>query len=189
MKLLPPEVLSAIKTAGSAISEADAALQVALKDYAAQVATAMGSNPFDVGNDTLFEEWKNVARISQAVTRIEQELRQVHEMTSQIAGVKLIAATPTREISAPATPLAAQVDATDVVAKTKGPLKGNAAGVFNALKALLTKKEFKRINVTAVAIAAGVPQGSMAATLRRLVRDGYLAQGDAGHFKLSAHAK
>ena len=186
---LSPKLLAAIQTAGASMSDADAALQVALKDYAAQVATAMGSNPFDVGNDALFEEWKSVARLSQAVTRIEQELRQVFEAISQIAGTKQIAAPATRLISAPAATLVTQVDATDVVAKIKGPLKGNAALVFNALKPLLTKKDFKKINITAVALAAGVAQGSMAATLRRLVRDGYLAEADKGHYKLLKSAK
>lgn len=186
---ITPELLATIRAAGASVSQADAALQATLKDYAAKVATSMASNPFDAGNDTLFEEWKSVSRLSQAVTRIEQELRQVFEVTAQIAGTKQIAVPVARQISAPAATLLAEDGATDVVAKAQGPLKGNSALVFNALKPLLTNKHFKKINISAVAVAAGVPQGSMASTLARLVRDGYLAEGDKTHFKLKAGAK
>ena len=105
------------------MSQADGALKEALKDYPSQVSISMGSNRFDVGNDALFEEWKSVARLSQSVTRIEQELRQIFEATSLIAGTKQLAAPVTRQIAASAAKLVAQVDATDVVEKSKGPLK------------------------------------------------------------------
>jgi hypothetical protein len=53
--------IDAIQVAGASVFEADAALKSAVKEFAAQVHANMLQNPFDVGNDTLFEEWKTVA--------------------------------------------------------------------------------------------------------------------------------
>ena len=135
---LSPQLLVAIQTAGASISDADSALKTALKDYADKIASAMGSNPFDIGNDAMFEEWKSVARLSQAVTRIEKELRQVFEATSQLTGTKQIGTLVHPRISSPKVTLVTQVEATDVVAKSQVKLQGNSKVAFAALKPLLT---------------------------------------------------
>ena len=181
---LSPQLLVAIQTAGASMSDADSALKNSLKDYSEKIATAMGSNPFDIGNDAMFEEWKAVARLSQAVTRIELELRQVFDATSQLAGAKQISPPAPRQISSKEVALVTQVDATDVVAKSQAPLQGNSKAAFAALKPLLNKSDYRKINFSAVATAADLPQGSIGGTLKRLARDGYVVEGERGHFKL-----
>ena len=183
---LQPQVLASIQSAGAAVFEADAALKLAVKEYATQIEVALASNPFDVGNDALFEEWKTVARLSRAVSQIEHELRQIYAATSGISEAKPLQAPELPRISATSVDMVETVNATDVVAKPlNAPMQGNSQLVLNALKSLLNENEFRKINISAVANAAGVAQGSMAATLRRLTRDGYLLEETRGHFKLT----
>ena len=61
---LPAQTLASIQAAGAAIYAADAALKEAVQSYAEQVKMAMTENPFDMGNDSLFDDWKTVARLS-----------------------------------------------------------------------------------------------------------------------------
>ncbi len=81
---LSSKTLSAIQQAGAAVFAADAELKNATKDYAERVTAAMGSNPFGLGNDGLFENWKLVARLSQAMAGIEEELKKVHQLASEL---------------------------------------------------------------------------------------------------------
>jgi hypothetical protein len=46
----------------------------------------MTANPFEMRNDGLFEEWKAVARMSQAVAQIEVEFKKIYEMASGLTG-------------------------------------------------------------------------------------------------------
>ncbi|OYT90679.1 MAG: hypothetical protein CFE43_16990 [Burkholderiales bacterium PBB3] len=175
-----------IQSAGTAVFAADTALKSAVKEYATQIEGALASNPFDVGNDALFEEWKNVACLSQAVSRIEQELRQIFDAAAQITSAKQIAAPTPHRISTDPVSLISEVTATDVVAKSStGRPSGNSLLVLGALLTLLTESEFREINISAVAMATGVAQGSMAATLKRLIRDGYLLEASKGQYKLT----
>ena len=184
---LSPSVQGAIQSAGSAIFNADVELKIALKAYASQVELAMANNPFDVGNDALFEEWKTVARLSQSVTQIEQELRQIFDIACSLSINKrdvAISHSRVRELPAP---LVNQVIATDVIAKSpRGRLKGNALKVLGALLPLLNDNEFRKVNQSAVAQTAAVPQGSLGATLKRLATNGYIVAGSKGQFKLPA---
>ena len=50
------QLLASIQVAGASIAEADTELKSAVDAYAAKVATAMHSNPFDVVNDSIFED-------------------------------------------------------------------------------------------------------------------------------------
>ena len=74
---LASSTLAAIQQAGAAVYAADADLKQAAQTYAARVATAMAANPFGLGNDALFENWKTLARLSQSMTAIEAELKKI----------------------------------------------------------------------------------------------------------------
>ena len=81
---LSSATLAAIQQAGAAAYAADAELKNAVKEYAARVNAAMSANPYRLGNDALFENWKVVARLSQTLSGIEQELTKVHHMASEL---------------------------------------------------------------------------------------------------------
>lgn len=202
---LPSQTLAAIQTAGAAIYAADAELKKSVQDYADQVKAAMLGNPFDLGNDTLFEDWKTVARLSQAITQIEAEFKKIYSAASDLsAGSRSgIAVMPT--LTGPALSASADlevvkdIDATDAVIKrapkklkrvatrkqANRPLRGNTLTLLEHLVQVLNPTDFVKINQAAVAKDIGLAKGSIGASIAKLVQTGHLVTGPTGAFKLS----
>jgi len=200
-------LLATIQKAGAAVFDADAQLKLAVKSYGERVHAAVGSNPFHLGNDTLFENWKMVARLSRTVAAMEEDLRQVYQMVGDLSDVQpslpdLMPAlsAPSPDVSAPsdATLVAdSSLTATDVKIKKKEkipaakpgpvlatPLPNNAARLLKHLRGVLSTKDFATVNQTAVAKATGIPMGSMTASLKRLVAAGHVQANHSEMFKL-----
>jgi hypothetical protein len=201
---LPSKTLDAIQAAGSAAFKADSQLKAAVKDYAAQVQAAMVGNPFDVANDSLFEEWKSVCRLSQAMAQIEIELKKIHVSASNLRGVVAVSskpkALPSPVSAAPSTlKVVKAIDATDVKAKAPrkikrkltrgakpaGPLPSNAASLLAHLSTVLNPNTFEKINQTSIATAINMAKGSVGASVNRLVKEGFLDQDPKLGFKLT----
>jgi hypothetical protein len=213
------KTLNAIQAAGTAAFKADAQLKAAVKDYGNQVQAAMHSSPFDLANDSLFEEWKSVCRLSQAMGQIEAELQKIHAAASRLQGnlqpsskPLSIAAPVSNATQASTVEAISAVDATDVTVKkprqiktktktkTKtqakaarkpraaGPLPANAASLLAHLTQVLKPDTFGKINQTSVATAINMAKGSVGASVRRLVAEGFLVQDLALGFKLAAPA-
>ena len=120
---ISPKTLSSIQQAGAAVFNADAELKSVVKDYAQKVQQAMLQNPFDIGNDGLFEEWKTVARLSLALEQIESEFRKIYSTAERLNTTEVLGMSKSPALAAPAAyaassiPLLVPVDATDVVIK------------------------------------------------------------------------
>lgn len=121
---LPQTTLSVIQAAGAAVYAADAELKRTVQGYADQVQQAIHQNPFDVGNDTLFEDWKTAARLSQAMAQVEKELQGIYRAAQEWSSGALAA--DTRGVPALGAPMAAspgnlemvqEIEATDVAVK------------------------------------------------------------------------
>lgn len=210
---LSKTTLSAIQQAGAAVFTADAELKNSVKDYAERVNAAMAANPFGLGNDALFENWKLVARLSQTMAGIEEELKKVHALASELTGDDGPAEHALPALSAP---LAAQrstpellvatvpdITPTDVVAKSgqkkvarkalaKKPalasptaLAGNPAKLLRHLQRLLNARDFMAVNLSAAGLATGIPAGSVNAAVKKLLEIGLLLVGPGGHLKLA----
>lgn len=198
--------LSAIQQAGAAVHAAEAALKEATQGYAVQVAGAMQANPYALGNDTLFDHWKLVARLAQAMAGMEQELQKVYYL-----GVDLLDESRAGPVAVPAlaAPVALAETAhdlapTDVRVKTrktavrtkkvasrarvatpKTPRTGsNATRLLAHLSGVLNADAFATVSQTDCARATGIPLGSMTAALKQLQASGQLVAGPAGGFKL-----
>lgn len=76
--------LIAIQQAGAAAFNADAALKNAVNEYAERVKAAMADNPYHLGNDAMFENWKVVSRLSQTMAGIEEELKKVYGVAANL---------------------------------------------------------------------------------------------------------
>lgn len=202
---LPSQTLVALQLAGTSIYQADLELKEAVQAYGNQVRTAMAANPFEMGNDSLFEEWKAVARMSQAVAQIETEFKKIYEMAS---GLACGAALPTSKVATLVAPSSAgpadlklvkDIQASDAVIKgprlakakkTPGgavlkPLTGNTAKLHEHLLNVLSANDFVRINRTTVALEVGIPKGSIGASIAKLMESGHLTANASGALKLS----
>jgi hypothetical protein len=207
---LTSTTLASIQQAGAAVFAADAALKQASQAYAEQVTKAMAINPYGLGNDALFEHWKLVARLSQAVAGMEEELRKVYHLAEELVDDALIRESPLA-LAAPAevNAQALNLDLVDVVAKApmaarppkarraKKPVRTQASGpapdsnpmkLLHHLAPVLNDRHWTRISQSASAKSTGIPLGSMTAALKKLVETGHLLAGKPGHFKL-AHVR
>ena len=275
---LSSSTLNAIQKVGAAAFTADDKLKKEVQSYAERVNLAMFKNPYNLGNDALIEVWKVVARLSQTMKGIEEELKTIHRIASEltqddqpsvrdtpalaapvakkkakkideaVTTVKVKGkakkAVPAKPVvaTAPAAPVggAAKVPAKRRVAKrlaivpattpvkakaapvkvakkasadtakattkaipkvavkaksnkTKAAsapvqtqdLKGNSAKLMAHLQGVLSTAGFTDINQSAVAKVAGIPVGSMGATIGRLVKAGRIVSGTNGSLKLT----
>ena len=199
---LSKSTISAVQKAGAAVFEADTQLKATLKVYSEKVTSAVGRDSFNIGNDTLFENMKSLARFSQTVGQIEMELQKVHAFVCGLAGDE-----PQPIVLALAPPL--NLAPTDVVVKVRGAkavaekrgaetvvsaslkakrapnqLPSNATKLLAHLETNLKRDDFRAINQTSVSAATGIPLGSMTASLKRLVETGLIQAGGEGSYKL-----
>ncbi len=207
---LPSQTLAAIQTAGAAVHAAEAALKEAAQSYADQVKLAMQENPFDVGNDSLFADWKTVARLSQVVGQVEAEFRKIYSAASNLSvdAIPAVMAMPSlvapeRDVSI-GLALVQEIDATDVVVKklpkkakaktyasdqtksTQQSVSGNSAKVLARLVQILNPDHFVKLNRFAVALEAGIPNGSIGASIAKLLDAGRLVENGTGGYKLGS---
>ncbi|MFZ2219513.1 MAG: hypothetical protein WAV85_12665 [Rhodoferax sp.] len=198
---LASSTLAAIQQAGAAVYAADADLKQVVQTYAARVTAAMAANPFGLGNDALFENWKTLARLSQSMTAIEAELKKVYFVAEDVVDPDGPAVTALPALAAPTASTA-----TDVVVKSatragtrgrraerrsvaapepeRSSLPGNAAKLLKYLETVLTTDHFQPIKPTVSARHVEMPLGSVSAAIKKLVTSGHLVAGPAGGFKL-----
>ena len=209
---LPHATLSVLQAAGAAIFAADAELKKTADDYSEQVKLAMLQNPFDLGNDSLFESWKTVARLAQAVAQIEAEFRKIYSAATDVS----VAVRPTRNavpaLRGPAASadgaleLVKEVQATDVVAKktrkprklrkavrgsakkSKRPMRGNSAKLLAHLMERLNPHDGVKVNWSAIAAETGIPKGSIGAARIKLLETRHILEEPDGAFRLSSPA-
>jgi hypothetical protein len=132
--------LAALQKAGSAAFTADVKLKNALKDYAERVNAAIANNPYNLGNDALFANWKVVARLSQTLAGIEEELKKIYLVASDLS---LDEQPGEREISALAAPIRA---ANKRVAK-----------LVDVTPTVVVQRKLKKKSAKPVSRAAAVP--------------------------------
>lgn len=204
---LPAQTLASIQAAGAAIYAADAVLKEAVQSYAEQVKMAMTENPFDMGNDSLFDDWKTVARLSRAVGQVEAEFQKIYSAATDLSAGAIPAVLTMPSLSAPQATatsnlaMVQEIDATDAVikkvpkkikaaGKTKPAapqptsLSGNSAKVLARLLEILNPSTFVKVNLSAVGAEIGLPKGSIGASITKLLDTGHIVQGGIGEYKL-----
>lgn len=205
--LISNHALDSIQTAGAATFAAHAELQSTVGAFSEQVKAAVLNNAFDMGNDSLFEEWKSLARLTQALAQIEAELRNVYATASAFSSVKGAALPALSLLSPPqltndaALHVVTAINATDVRIKKSlttatmkpgnsdasksVPLRGNTAKLFAQLLQMLNQSDFVKINQSALATEIGIPKGSIGASIAKLLRNGQLVRDPKGQLKLA----
>lgn len=190
------KTLSAIQTAGQALDTARADLAMATQEHAARVMQAVADNPFGAENDHLFNRWKAIARMAQSVQDMEAQCKAVFQAAGELA-MDTDRQEPARRGRKPSMLGHATIDLapSDVQEKPRRgrkpkaaaqrPLKGNAARVLEQLRTQLNNKRFTRTTQSEIAVAAGIPNGSIAAALKQLVDKGIVVEGERGHYKLA----
>jgi len=199
------KTLNSIQAAGAAAFAAHAELQNSVGECSDQVKTAVMNNAFDMGNDNLFEEWKTLARLTQAVGQIEAELRKVHAAAAAISfgntsSVPALPALISPQLSQQPIGVVTSINATDVRVKKRAakgtkpatvkqkkdrPLRGNTAKLLTHLLQKLNNSEFVEVNRSALAGEIGIPIGSIGASVSKLLQTGNIVVDPKGKLKLA----
>lgn len=90
---LNPKTLATLQKAGAAVQAAEVELKRVQEQLAEKVKVGMTTNPFNAANDTTFEGWKGVARLTSAMSRVEAELRSIYAAAQQLIADQLPATT------------------------------------------------------------------------------------------------
>ena len=208
---LSSSTLASIQKAGAAVFAADEKVKTAVKEYAQRVNAAIATNPYNLGNDALFENWKVLARLSQTIAGMEDELKKVYRVASELTEDDQPSVREIPALAAPMRSVARQNDLapSDVVAKRKkkaakskkvavkaSPAKqpvvsadkpviaGNSAKLLPYLERVLNSNEFTVLSQTAAGHETGIPIGSMTAATKKLIESGRVIAGPAGTYKL-----
>lgn len=208
---LNPRILQSIQQAGQSIHDCREMLKAEVSRHTEQLVSVMASQPLGPSADSAFSQLKQVARIHQEMQALEEQLRGIYQSAAQINGeeVQVIEALPHRRASTATA--AVHVEDAQVIQTTAGrkprktqaakaakpavkaqPRKGrsgrvstNDDKVLAALRRLL--KVFKNATLSQAQIAteAGIPVGSIAASIRRLQDAGAVQQMARGQYRLS----
>jgi hypothetical protein len=191
---LSSAALAAIQQAGEAAFTADTELKNAVKEYAERVNAALVSNPYGLGNDAMFENWKVVARLSQTMAGIEDELRKVYQVAAELTADDRPTVTDAPTLAAPKRRAAKSKAKVRAKASRARPAltsgvqpapSGNPAKLLQHLEGLLNANEFTVIHQSAISLETGIPLGSMTAAIKKLIENGRLIVGPSGSFKLA----
>ncbi len=143
---LSNSTLSAIQKVGAAAFAADAKLKNTAKELSQQVHAAMENNPYHLTNDSLFQNWKAVARLAQTMTGIEQEIKKIYQAASelslddQLLAVQIPAlAAPMQSVGLSTIPQDESAP-TDVVAKKTKKTRATNANTVSVAKSRVAKK-------------------------------------------------
>ena len=205
------KVTSLLQKAGQSMFTAAQTLKSVTELYAQQVPKAMATTPFSLETDQLIDSWKAAARLAQEVAALDARMVELFEQ-AQHADAAAAVKTPL-QLAAPAAAVAEKA-VTDVVpkapksgratqrklkikkvakkavkaARTPGKLAPNTQKLLTQLEKHLNTETFIALKHSELAKASGLPQGSVGASLKKLLESNHIVQGARGEFKLVAPA-
>lgn len=162
--------ISSIQKTGAAAYAASEKLKKEADNYAKRVREALNDNPFDLNNDALIENWKIVAKLVQTLTGMENELKNIHHIASNLATEEpgtqpthkvLSLLAPTATTATTATTASKNQDAVDVTPKKTKRVKDAVKASVKAVVKAAPKASGKRATKPA-AKAATKPEAKAA---------------------------
>lgn len=200
-------ILQSIQKAGQSIHDSRELLKAEVARFTENLIGVMGSQPLGPLADSAFGQLKLVARMHQEMQTLEEQLRGIYQSATQLkaSDVQIIEALPHRRsiessyervedanVVAPVVrrkpgrkPSAKPVADAVAVKRRGGRVSANDDKVLAALRRLL--KIFKNTTLPQAQIAAeaGIPVGSIAASLHRLQDAGRVVQKTRGQYRLT----
>ena len=204
---LNAHILQSIQKAGQSIHDSRELLKAEVASHTEHLISVMGSQPLGPIADSAFRQLKLVARMLQEMQGLEEQLRGIYQSATQLKAndVQIIEALPHRrsteasydrvedaKVVAPVErrkpsrkPSAKPVTEAAPVKRRGGRVSTNDDRVLTALRRLL--KVFKNTTLSQAQIAAeaGIPIGSIAASLHRLQNAGRVVQMTRGQYRLT----
>ena len=202
---ITPQTLSSIQKAGEAIEAARQALAHAVTEHAQRVMGAIKHNPTHPDNEKSLEDWKALTQLAHEVETAEQQFRAIYFTAEQMVmqEVQVLPAlahqsaspkesTSTQSviqdvIAKPVIKRAKKSKMTIVTASSASPaikLSKNDKKVLDHLKTLLSGSSWTRLTLQNIALGAGIPNGSSAASMNRLLKAKQVEIDAQGQYRL-----
>lgn len=207
--------LTALESAGRAVQEACLSLEQDFARCSQRIAAAVLQDPGGTAGDGLYAQCKEMALLSREITGLGEQLQRLHAKARQLQAMEpaLVLELPKSAkkrvaiaATVPAVPgdavLQEHPDVQDVSfkevrsrrtaapvrsrrASSAAPRPSNDVAVMAYLKTVLNRRGFRVLKHTAIAQGAGIPTGSVGASMARLRARGAVLSNEAGALRLA----
>lgn len=197
--------VSQIQKAGQAIHDAAQSLSRDAHVAGEKLHQKMTADLHDPQADRLYEQWKVVAKMAQDLVQMEAAMRTVYESCTKIAlqldasikaapakksgktkvaqaSVPAVPANPTQPKRRPGRPSKKAASKGDIGV----PKEGNEQQLMEHFTKVLNHTDLIQVHHHEITAATGIPSGSIAATIKRLVGKNLLVAGRRGALRLMA---
>lgn len=202
--------LASVQQAGQAVSTARQQLHNQLQRQVEKLATVVAAQPFGPDADRAYAQLRAVARMTQELQSIEDQLVQVYQAAAQFEeaqDIQVLVALPRHGSRTASTTTENVVDAKEVQPhrrtpkprevkpsraqrKAAAPAKRSTGSTNNedrlmaGLRKHLNKRSWTPMTQSQMAQVTGLPQGSVGAALKRVIASGRVIVGDQGQYRL-----
>lgn len=196
--------ISQIQKAGQAIHDAAQSLSRDAHVAGEKLHQKMAADLHDPQADRLYEQWKSIAKMAQDLVQMEAGMRTVYESGTKIALQidALASAAPAKKAAknkAIKSSVTAAATAPTKLKRKPGrpskkgasngaigvPKEGNEQRLMDHLTKVLNHADLIQVHHHEITAATGIPSGSIAATIKRLVGKNLLIAGRRGALRLA----
>ena len=197
---LSQSTLSAIQIAGQGLHQATVVVSAAVREQAEHMVATVASQPFQAEGEQAFANFRLLARLSQDLLGLEQQLRQLYATAAELASPEMdvVAALPHTSVRA----ADANDKAEDAVVKpavqrrtpagARKPssakdiaLTANDQKVLGYLKKVLKPAAWTDLTGAALAKGAGMPLGSVGVSLKKVLASGAVKKKGRSSYQLA----
>jgi hypothetical protein len=200
---LSKSTLSAIQNAGLGLHKATVVVSAAVREQAEHMVATVASQPFQAEGEQAFANFKILARLSQDLLGIEEQLRQLYNTAAELASPEMNVVASLPRPSARAGGDLGNSKAEDAVIKpaaarrTKpGQKKGAKSGklvtltandtkVLDFMKTVIKAGEWTPLTGAAVSKGADMPLGSVGISMKKVVASGAVKKKGRGSYQLA----
>ena len=189
--------VASIQKAGQAVHSACESIAESVRIQAASMLNSVSTKPFDAESEQAISRFKSLSRLNLGLAEVETKLQELFAVANDLASP----ASEVIALPAPSKRKASNAAAVDVVAKpakvakaTKGGKKGRKPSLLTAndnkllayLQGALKSDAWTRLPGNAMSSGSGMPVGSIALSLKKLMNLGAVKSGSRGHYQLGA---
>ena len=213
---LSKTTLSAIQQAGHALHKATVVVAAAVREQAEHMVATVASQPFQAEGEQAFTHFKMLARLSQDLLALEDQLKNLYATASDLSNpvMDVVATLPRPRARAAAlahnevaedavvkpmriakriaktakttTKVTTKAAAKTTAQKTSSALTANDNKVLDYLKTVLKLGEWAELTGAKVAAGSGLPLGSVGVSLKKVIAAGAVKKRGRGSYQLGA---
>lgn len=204
---LSKTALSSIQQAGQSLHSATVVVAATVREQAEHMVNTVASQPFQAEGELAFSNFKTLARLSQDLQALEEQLRALYITASELTRPEIDVVPALRKPRGRASAVANALAEDAVIKPAKTAKAGKAAKgrkakaaksnkpvtltandnkVLDYLKTVLKTEEWSLLTGASVAKGADLPLGSVGISLKKVVQFGAVKKSGRNRYQLSA---